>query len=54
MKLAPIGVFGAIAFSVGTYGIAMLLPLAKLLGCLYGGLVVFLSSSWAGPRSSGG
>ena len=42
MKLAPIGVFGAIAFSVGTYGIAMLLPLAKLLGCLYGGLVVFL------------
>jgi len=42
MKLAPIGVFGAIAFSVGTYGIAMLLPLGKLLLCLYGGLVVFL------------
>ncbi|MDR3670398.1 MAG: cation:dicarboxylase symporter family transporter [Holophaga sp.] len=42
MKVAPIGVFGAIAFSVGTYGFAMLLPLAKLLLCLYAGLIIFL------------
>jgi len=35
MRTAPIGAFGAIAFTVGTYGIATLLSLAKLVGEFY-------------------
>jgi aerobic C4-dicarboxylate transport protein len=35
MRLAPLGAFGAMAFSVGEYGIGTLLDLLKLLGCFY-------------------
>jgi aerobic C4-dicarboxylate transport protein len=35
MKLAPIGAFGAMAFTIGKYGIDSLLPLAKLMGSFY-------------------
>ncbi len=35
MKLAPLGAFGAIAFTIGKYGLASLLPLAKLMGSFY-------------------
>ncbi len=42
MKLAPIGVFALIAFTVGKFGLGMLLPLAKLIGSLYFALVVFI------------
>ena len=35
MKLAPIGAFGAMAFTVGRYGIASLGPLAKLIAVFY-------------------
>ena len=35
MKLAPIGAFGAMAFTVGKYGVASLGPLAKLVGTFY-------------------
>jgi len=35
MRLAPIGAFGAMAFTVGKYGIASLGPLAKLIGTFY-------------------
>lgn len=35
MKLAPLGAFGAMAFTVGQYGIESLVPLAKLLVCFY-------------------
>lgn len=31
MKLAPIGAFGAMAFTIGRYGVASLAPLAKLM-----------------------
>lgn len=31
MKVAPIGAFGAMAFSIGTYGFGTLLPLGKLM-----------------------
>ena len=31
MKLAPVGAFGAIAFTIGKYGLASMLPLGKLL-----------------------
>lgn len=44
MKVAPIGAFGAMAFTIGKYGIASLLPLAKLMGSFYltCGLFVFI------------
>jgi aerobic C4-dicarboxylate transport protein len=35
MKAAPIGAFGAMAFTIGKYGIRTLLPLGKLLLCVY-------------------
>ncbi|WP_426338331.1 dicarboxylate/amino acid:cation symporter [Pseudoduganella sp. S-14] len=35
MKAAPVGAFGAMAFTIGKYGIASLLPLAKLMGSFY-------------------
>ena len=35
MKAAPIGAFGAMAFTIGKYGIASLLPLGKLIGSFY-------------------
>jgi aerobic C4-dicarboxylate transport protein len=35
MQLAPIGAFGAIAFTIGRYGIATLGPLLKVLLCVY-------------------
>jgi aerobic C4-dicarboxylate transport protein len=35
MKVAPLGAFGAMAFTIGKYGIASLKPLATLMGCFY-------------------
>ncbi len=35
MRLAPLGAFGAMAFTIGRYGVASLGPLAALVGCLY-------------------
>ncbi len=44
MKVAPIGAFGAMAFTIGKYGLKTLLPLGKLLLCVYltSALFVFL------------
>jgi len=44
MKVAPLGAFGAMAFTIGKYGIASLLPLAKLMGSFYltCGLFIFI------------
>lgn len=42
MYVAPLGVGGALAYTVGLHGLAVLLPLAKLLGTLYGALAAFL------------
>jgi aerobic C4-dicarboxylate transport protein len=52
MKLAPIGAFGAMAFTVGRYGIASLGPLGELIAVFYGTcllfvLVVFGVIAWA-------
>ena len=52
MGLAPIGAFGAMAFTVGRYGIASLGPLAKLIAvfyvtCILFVLVVFGLVAWA-------
>ena len=35
MKLAPIGAFGAMAFTIGKYGLGSLLSLGKLMGTFY-------------------
>ena len=35
MQAAPVGAFGAIAFTIGKYGVRTLLPLAKVLLCVY-------------------
>jgi aerobic C4-dicarboxylate transport protein len=35
MKLAPIGAFGAMAFTIGAFGIDTLFSLGKLLACVY-------------------
>ena len=35
MKLAPVGAFGAMAFTIGKYGLESLVPLAKLMGSFY-------------------
>jgi aerobic C4-dicarboxylate transport protein len=44
MNVAPLGAFGAMAFTIGKYGLKTLLPLAKLLLCVYvtGGLFIFV------------
>lgn len=42
MWFAPIGVFGAMAFTVGKYGIASLAPLAKLITTFYVTSAVFV------------
>ncbi len=35
MKAAPVGAFGAMAFTIGKYGVKTLLPLGKLMLCVY-------------------
>jgi len=35
MKVAPIGAFGAMAFTIGQYGIGSLFSLGKLMACVY-------------------
>jgi len=42
MKMTPIGVFAFIGWTVGTYGITLIIPLAKLIATLYFGLIVFI------------
>jgi aerobic C4-dicarboxylate transport protein len=42
MRAAPIGAFGAMAFTIGRYGLASLLPLAKLMGSFYLTCLVFV------------
>ncbi len=56
MRLAPIGAFGAMAFTVGRYGIRSLGPLLELVGVFYltGALfvVIVLGPSPPGPGST--
>lgn len=42
MKLAPIGAFGAMAFTIGKHGVASLLPLASLMGSFYLTCLLFI------------
>jgi aerobic C4-dicarboxylate transport protein len=42
MKLAPIGAFGAMAFTIGKFGVGSLLSLGMLMATFYGTCVVFV------------
>jgi aerobic C4-dicarboxylate transport protein len=42
MRLAPIGAFGAMAFTVGKYGLASLFSLGKLMGAFYLTCLIFI------------
>ncbi|GAB7538105.1 dicarboxylate/amino acid:cation symporter [Burkholderia sp. 22PA0099] len=42
MKVAALGAFGSMAFTIGTYGIGAVLPLLKLIGAFYLTLAVFI------------
>jgi len=42
MKVAPIGAFGAMAFTIGKYGVGSLLQLAKLMGSFYATCLIFI------------
>jgi aerobic C4-dicarboxylate transport protein len=42
MRFAPIGAFGAMAFTIGKYGLASLGPLAKLMATLYITSIIFV------------
>ena len=42
MRLAPIGAFGAMAFTVGQYGISSLKPLANLIATFYATCIFFV------------
>jgi aerobic C4-dicarboxylate transport protein len=42
MRAAPVGAFGAMAFTVGQYGLAALLALAGLVACFYGTSLLFV------------
>ena len=42
MKIAPLGAFGAMAFTIGKYGVSSLLPLAKLMATFYATCLLFI------------
>ena len=42
MKLAPLGAFGAMAFTIGKYGVGSLVPMAKLMGSFYLTCILFI------------
>ncbi|HZS03975.1 MAG TPA: dicarboxylate/amino acid:cation symporter [Blastocatellia bacterium] len=42
MRAAPVGAFGAIAFTIGAYGVRTLLPLAKVMLCVYVTCAIFI------------
>jgi aerobic C4-dicarboxylate transport protein len=54
LKLAPIGAFGAMAFTIGRYGFMSLVPLAKLILTFYATSILFIVlvlgviARWAG------
>ena len=42
MKAAPIGAFGAMAFTIGKYGLVSLVPLLKMIGVFYITCILFV------------
>lgn len=55
MRLAPIGAFGAMAFTIGKYGVGTLVQLGQLIICFYITCILFVVvvlGSIAGPPAS--
>jgi aerobic C4-dicarboxylate transport protein len=54
MKVAPVGAFAALGFTVGHFGAAALASLAKLVACVYGASLAFVAfvlgpiAAWSG------
>jgi aerobic C4-dicarboxylate transport protein len=42
MRVAPIGAFGAMAYTIGAFGIKTLIPLARLMGDVYITMAIFI------------
>lgn len=42
MKVAPIGAFGAMAYTIGAYGVGSLVSLGKVLLCVYASSILFV------------
>jgi aerobic C4-dicarboxylate transport protein len=42
MVVAPVGAFGAMAYTIGTFGVASLLSLGRLMACVYATMAVFI------------
>jgi aerobic C4-dicarboxylate transport protein len=42
MRVAPIGAFGAMAFTIGKYGLGTLFQLGKLMACFYSTCLIFI------------
>lgn len=42
MRVAPIGAFGAMAFTIGKYGVDSLVSLGKLMACFYATCLIFI------------
>jgi aerobic C4-dicarboxylate transport protein len=42
MRVAPLGAFGAMAFTIGTYGLHTLSQLGKLMACFYATCLIFV------------
>jgi len=42
MVVAPIGAFGAIAYTIGNFGVASLLTLGRLMACVYATMALFI------------
>ncbi|MGC4376328.1 dicarboxylate/amino acid:cation symporter [Fictibacillus sp. Mic-4] len=42
MRVAPVGAFGAIAFTIGNYGLSSMLPLGKLMISVYITMILFV------------
>jgi aerobic C4-dicarboxylate transport protein len=42
MVVAPVGAFGAMAYTIGTFGVASLFSLGRLMACVYGTMAIFI------------
>jgi aerobic C4-dicarboxylate transport protein len=42
MLVAPIGAFGAMAYTIGAFGLSALLPLGRLMLCVYSTMLIFI------------
>ncbi|HVV55839.1 MAG TPA: C4-dicarboxylate transporter DctA [Mucilaginibacter sp.] len=42
MRVAPLGAFGGMAYTIGTYGVGTLKPLALLVGSVYATMLIFI------------